>query len=738
MRETTIRAIHRGRPTRRASRRSGSSRRGVSDVVGTILLLALTVTLFSSIFFFVNTFPRPPAQPSSQFSAQLIYGGVGGKSIVRVSILHLAGPTLTGSNVLVYLFSSVKPSAFTGPFTLAQGLNGSATWNLGQTWNYNVTSYNLKTGDNITISIVSSVQLLFRITLPGQNPVLPPQFVLSGISPASPIINQGFSVYVQIVDPALKPYSVYANVSQVPGTGLPALNLMSYSAATGQFALIIPNGATAAGTYFIFVNASDNNSGANTVAIPAVIGAGPIPPASVLIGVSPSPPVNGTAGTIYATVRNTAAAASNVNVTFRVGGNIIGVASGPISAGGTATFSHAWTPTSTGTAILSAQANVSGGGTPTGALNVTVFPKMLFIAHNVLAGTRLTNNTSAYLAEQIQAAGFPFTAQFIACNALLPAAATLQTYNVVVIDFGSTATGTCAATPATTEMNKITGAMSAGFTNFLLVGSSFFSATTCASYTATFLTDFGIKGTVGTCVAHGVSATAAVTYAPTLASGFRQDGIGALTLNKTFQGSAGFEPYNYFSQGSNHGFLSTASGVFGSWFKASGNGRGIAIGTDPALLMTTLPAPASAAWGVAAGGTAVVYNVLNYASGFSTSTSPGRAFSDYAIAGATLVGLSAAHLTNVYVTLRANGPVADLVAASLTVNGTIAVYGGQPVSTAISLLPNGQNVTIVLTWEAPTSGAYNLAIVLQSFGSSFGSLTQLPINIINKPTNFAP
>jgi len=39
----------------------------VSDVVATILLLALTVTLFASIFAFVTSFPSPPAQNSNQF-----------------------------------------------------------------------------------------------------------------------------------------------------------------------------------------------------------------------------------------------------------------------------------------------------------------------------------------------------------------------------------------------------------------------------------------------------------------------------------------------------------------------------------------------------------------------------------------------------------------------------------------------------------------------------------------------
>ena len=58
---------------RRRRARTLRGRRAVSDVLGTILILALTVTLFSSIFFFVSTFPKPANQPASQFQGELFY-----------------------------------------------------------------------------------------------------------------------------------------------------------------------------------------------------------------------------------------------------------------------------------------------------------------------------------------------------------------------------------------------------------------------------------------------------------------------------------------------------------------------------------------------------------------------------------------------------------------------------------------------------------------------------------------
>src|SRR5690242_5637212 len=93
-------------------RRKGRGRwvdRAVSDVIATILLLALTVTLFASIFFFVNTFPSPPPQENNQFTSSLTYSGASGNTISTVQITHLAGPPIPGAD-LVYITSSAHPA----------------------------------------------------------------------------------------------------------------------------------------------------------------------------------------------------------------------------------------------------------------------------------------------------------------------------------------------------------------------------------------------------------------------------------------------------------------------------------------------------------------------------------------------------------------------------------------------------------------------------------------------------
>ncbi len=151
-------------------RRGRWNRRGVSDVVATILLLALTVVLFASIFAWVTTFPPAPAQNNNQFQATLRYTS-NLTYISGLQILHLAGPSVSGSGS-VYLESSTQPTApeFANPYSISSGLGGAKTWNLGQVWNLTFPLTQMpRAGGNITVYVVYSSQLLFSVILPGHD-----------------------------------------------------------------------------------------------------------------------------------------------------------------------------------------------------------------------------------------------------------------------------------------------------------------------------------------------------------------------------------------------------------------------------------------------------------------------------------------------------------------------------------------------------------------------------------------
>jgi Archaeal Type IV pilin, N-terminal len=707
--------------------------RGVSDVVATILLLALTVTLFASIFFFVNTFPRPPPQPANQFQAQLLYGGAGGQHINGITILHLAGPSLSGS-ILFYFQSAQHPTFVPNPFTLSNGLNGSNNWGLGQTWYLNMTSYGLTAPDNISVSIISSTELLFRTTLPGSNPNIPPTYLVTGTSPAAPTIGQAVQVQAQIADDDLRTYSVFVNLSQLPGVGGSGLFAMSFVGTLGMWVYNISAGTTTqAGTFFVFVNATDKVNQANSVAIPVTIIS---PTSSSIITVSlianPAAPILGAVTTLSSFVTNNGATSLPVTVTFLAAGTSIGSASGTLGGGQTGTFTTPWTPAAVGAILLASNVVITGGGTGAASLNVTVFPKILFIAHDQINGQRNQSNESAFFANELTADGVPFTSQFVACNSALPSQITLDTYGLVIIDFGSASAGTCKTSPSAAEQAKLQG------TSFIIAGAALFASTSCASYGATFLSNFGITSGV-TCTTVVAAATTAITYTPSVASGLRADGVTAsLTLNKSLSGSNSFAPYSWFNHGTtNTAFLTDGVGhAIGAWRTTAGH-RYVALATDPALITSPLT-PSANSWGTGGPGASVVYNLVGFGAAIATATSAGRGLFDFGVAGAVLVGQHPASLTTVYAAVRENGASGSTVTATLYVNGAVAVYQGLIVSASATLTFAGNWTYVSLQWQAPAVGAYTLSVVLTVVGVDlFPVDNQLPISLTNQPTTFA-
>ena len=66
---------------------------GVSEVIGTILILAMTVVLFSSIIIWVSSIPVPTAQTRLDMESSMtpVYNAVGAEIAVNITIRHLGG-----------------------------------------------------------------------------------------------------------------------------------------------------------------------------------------------------------------------------------------------------------------------------------------------------------------------------------------------------------------------------------------------------------------------------------------------------------------------------------------------------------------------------------------------------------------------------------------------------------------------------------------------------------------------
>ena len=57
--------------------------KGVSEVVGNLLILSITVMLFSSIYIFVNNMPQPNPQTYGEFTVKFINAMEGRKILFR-------------------------------------------------------------------------------------------------------------------------------------------------------------------------------------------------------------------------------------------------------------------------------------------------------------------------------------------------------------------------------------------------------------------------------------------------------------------------------------------------------------------------------------------------------------------------------------------------------------------------------------------------------------------------------
>ncbi len=250
------------------------SRRGVSDVVATILLLALTVTLFASIFAFVTSFPSPPPQNANEFQASLVLAP-GGTAVSGINITHLTGPAVSSTG-LIYLKSAAYPNScpFSTSMTVGSGISTSS-WNLGQTWSRTFTSIcgtptTDPLPDNITVYVVSGSQLLYSVVLPGQSIITPPVITSTWVSSNPVAQGAPFSVYATITG-GVKPNSVYANLATVPGLPSNPVKMVLYH---GQWTYNATSGAAGPGTLTGFVNAS-GSAGQTTAAAVTIRVTGP-------------------------------------------------------------------------------------------------------------------------------------------------------------------------------------------------------------------------------------------------------------------------------------------------------------------------------------------------------------------------------------------------------------------------------------------------------------------------------
>ncbi len=208
---------------------------GVSEVVGTILILGITVTLFSVIIVWVSGVPAPVAQTRVDISSQMTALNPSTGSGVNITLTHTGGESLYPVPTVIYVTDQVGSSQTTDVVTLhlfstrlinPNGLldGTDSIWSIGERWNYENAKWN--TTDSITVTVVDTSK--GNVMWLGQmNPASadrPPIFLnvwaagtLNGVQSNTVYATQGFFLFADVISPEGSIKSVYANITAWQG-----------------------------------------------------------------------------------------------------------------------------------------------------------------------------------------------------------------------------------------------------------------------------------------------------------------------------------------------------------------------------------------------------------------------------------------------------------------------------------------------------------------------------------------
>ena len=217
-------------------------RSAVSEVVGTILILGMTVVLFSTIIIWVSSFPGPQSQLHVDVTSSLtpIYNALGQEVGVNITLIHGGGEALLPISTMIYVTDQPagKPPTtdrltlhlFNGALASPNGLldGTDSVWDIGERWAYK--NFVDRSADSITVTVVDNSKGVVVWSAPLNPPpgVRPPVFVSvwtdgvpATLAPDPIQATLGFALYAKVMDPDgdLNVNSVYATITAWYGSG---------------------------------------------------------------------------------------------------------------------------------------------------------------------------------------------------------------------------------------------------------------------------------------------------------------------------------------------------------------------------------------------------------------------------------------------------------------------------------------------------------------------------------------
>jgi flagellin-like protein len=222
--------------------RPRADRRGISEVVGSVLLLVITVAAFAVLFLMVQGIPKPAPGVSSDFEASMAFTG---PTTAEVELRHIGGSTLEDGTAAVVLTVGNN----TTTYSITDGVIGPGdALVVGGTWRLTV-PLPVTNNTRVTVSVVSYVsnELLFQATLQagnqggagGHSPIITAAWASSQVGSPS-VYNNGLQTYrihaivVDVDGDLAETDPVTAKITVVPSGSLLSTNALG----SGSFALV--------------------------------------------------------------------------------------------------------------------------------------------------------------------------------------------------------------------------------------------------------------------------------------------------------------------------------------------------------------------------------------------------------------------------------------------------------------------------------------------------------------------
>lgn len=268
-----------------SSKRLSPSRKnrdsGVSEIIGDILILAMTVILFSSVFVFVNAFPTPNAQTYANFSADFTM--TSGNTQGYLNITHQGGQRITSSlSEVVIQIGQAAPAVYglnAGNLSLQNNTNipwNLNSWSIGETWDILIGDSSPGAPVSVTIINKASNSVIWSSVLNPGTQNVPPIIEKAYVTPDPAFPGQKIAIFARIL-PDVSNLLVTANASSIYGPSLLRLVYDNFTSEYVNNTLTLPKNLTLGVTYSIPINASGTgNLSAVSVAYVSVEQTGPV------------------------------------------------------------------------------------------------------------------------------------------------------------------------------------------------------------------------------------------------------------------------------------------------------------------------------------------------------------------------------------------------------------------------------------------------------------------------------